>query len=398
MIIYSKNIYLPNQVKKEGYLIINKGIIDDIVDSVNTNDYIDYSDYLIIPGFIDQHLHGWGTGSFVSSRDEKQLYEMKKHLPKAGVTSFLATTGAEPIDELIKGINSVGNVMNNQKEGSTLLGIHLEGPFVNESNKGMMNVNNFLKPSVDVMKKLVDSQNVMNSIKLMTMAIELEGASEVIKYCNKNNIQISIGHSCATFETIKKLKELGVNGVTHMFSGMSGFHHRELGVAGSALYFDDLYCEFAKQTGITVKKEAFQIAYKLKGANRIIMTTDNAGISQIEKERYHYVRKQYFIPDGDKFIIRNEDVSEKVFDRTNYDDIKDLELSYIRSIQNLKNNVNPSVHDIIKMTSENSAKYIGVFDKKGSLEKGKDADILVVDKDFNLKVTYCMGRKCFEDV
>ena len=143
MIIYSKNIYLPNQVKKEGYLIINKGIIDDIVDSVNTNDYIDYSDYLIIPGFIDQHLHGWGTGSFVGSRDEKQLYEMKKHLPKAGVTSFLATTGAEPIDELIKGINSVGNVMNNQKEGSTLLGIHLEGPFVNESNKGMMNVNNF---------------------------------------------------------------------------------------------------------------------------------------------------------------------------------------------------------------------------------------------------------------
>lgn len=183
-----------------------------------------------------------------------------------------------------------------------------------------------------------------------------------------------------------------------MFSGMSSFHHRELGVAGSVLYYDDLYCEFAKQTGITVKKEAFQLAYRLKGPDRIIMTTDNAGIAQLENERYHYIRKQTFIPDGDKFIIRNDDGSEKVYNRTDYEEIKDLELSYIKSVQNLIENVNPSVFDIIKMTSENSAKYLGIYDRKGSLEIGKDADILVLSKDFDLKATYCMGRKCFENV
>ena len=95
-----------------------------------------------------------------------------------------------------------------------------------------------------------------------------------------------------------------------------------------------------------------------------------------------------------KFIVRNDDGSEIVYDRTNYDEIKHLELGYIYSIQNLNKNIHPSVHEMIKMTSENSAKYLNVYDRKGSLEVGKDADILVIDKDYNLYATYCMGRKC----
>ncbi len=396
MYLYSKNIYLPNQVKKSGYLFIEDGIIKDLVNQIEDGvPFEDYSDYLLIPGFIDQHLHGWGTGSFTSQKTKRSIYEMQKHLPDVGVTSFLATSGAEPIEDIIHGIQLCGEIMEEDNTfGATLLGAHLEGPFVSKKNKGMMNEDCFKDPSVEIMQRFVNAQVKDGTIKLMTMAVELPGSKEVIQYCHKNGIQISVGHSSATFADITELKQYGIGGVTHMFSGMSGFHHRELGVAGTALYYDDLYCEFAKQTGMTVKPEAFSIAYKLKGPNRIIMTTDDIGVAQTNKERYHYIRKQTFIPDGNKFIVRNDDGTEFVYDRTNYEEIKHLELGYIYSIQNLNKNIHPSVHEMIKMTSENSAKYLNVYDRKGSLEVGKDADILVIDKDYNLYATYCMGRRC----
>lgn len=394
MYIYSKNIYCPNQIIKEGYLEINDGKIIDIKESIGDASYEDYSEYMIIPGFIDQHLHGWGTGSFGSDNSVDTLMKMKSDLPQTGVTSFLATSGAQDLEEIKEGIKNCGLVMMHQKEdGASLLGTHMEGPFVSVEQAGMMNKAAFLTPSVDIMKDCVDAQVFDNTIKLMTMAIELPNSKEVIQYCHKEGIQISIGHSAATFKEISDLKQYGVGGVTHMFSGMTGFHHRELGVAGSALFFDDLYCEFAKQTGWTVLKEAFELAYKLKGPDRIIMSTDNTALAQITKERYHYIRKQTFIPDGDYLLIRDDSGEEHRYKKDSYEEIKDLELSYIKSIQNLIANVNPKVHDIIKMTSSNCAQYLGVYDRKGSIEIGKDADLLVVDESFNIQATYCMGKK-----
>ena len=181
-----------------------------------------------------------------------------------------------------------------------------------------------------------------------------------------------------------------------MFSGMRGFHHRELGVVGAAWYFDDLYCEFAKQTGLTVRPEAFALTYKIKGAGKIIMTTDCGGIAQSQKEKYHYIRKITMIPDGEYLKIRHDDGREERYRRDNYAEIKHLELGYLESVQNLVKNIAPSIHEVIQMTSENPAKYIGVFDRKGSLEVGKDADLLVIDKDYQLKATYCRGELAFQ--
>lgn len=394
MYIYSENIYCPNQIIKKGYLKIEDGIIKEIVDDIKNEPFEDYTDYLIIPGFIDQHLHGWGTGSFGSDNSVDSLMKMKADLPQTGVTSFLATSGAQPTEELIEGVKNCSTVLKSQKsDGASLLGLHMEGPFVSLEQAGMMNKAEFKTPSTQLMQQFIDAQTYPNTIKLMTMAIELENAKDVIKQCNRENIQIAIGHSAATFDQIKDLKEYGVGGVTHMFSGMTGFHHRNLGVAGTALFFDDLYCEFAKQTGWTVLFEAFDLAYRLKGPDKIIMSTDNGAIAQLTKERYHYIRKQTFIPDGDYLIIRDDDGVENRYNRHNYDEIKDLELSYIKSVQNLIKNVNPKVHDVIKMTSENCAKYLGVYDRKGSIEAGKDADLLIVDRHFNIQATYCMGEK-----
>lgn len=394
MILYSKHIYLPNQIKKEGYLHIEEGKIIGIYDTYE-GDFVDYSDYYLIPGFIDQHIHGWATGRYYPGNTTDNLKKMQETLPYAGVTSFLPTTGAWTDDELKQVIKDTTEHMKQQTSemGSEIVGIHMEGPFVNAKRSGMMNVDGFKSPSIPLMREYLESSTIENAIRLMTVAPELPGGKEFVEYCHNQGIQLSVGHSDATFDEITDLKEYGLGGVTHMFSGMRGFHHRELGVVGAALHYDDLYCEFAKQTGWTVKKEAFAIVYKLKGADKIIMTTDNTGLSQTEEERYHYIRKQRFIPDGDFIIIESDDGTRERINRTEYENVKDIELSYIKSIQNLIRNVRPSVHEIIKMTAENPAKYVGIYDRKGSLEMGKDADILVVDKGFNLIDTYCRGVK-----
>lgn len=393
MYLYSKNIYFPNQIKREGYLKIEKGIITDFKTELKGEDYVDHGEDLIIPGFIDQHIHGWTTGNYNPTDPVDGVKKMQETLPYAGVTSFLPTTGAWDIEDLKSTIRKTTEHMDkDERIGAQVAGIHLEGPFVNEKRAGMMNVPGFKTPSVEVMESLLKEQTHTGAVKLMTMAPELDNAKALIKYCKRNGVQLNIGHSDSSFDTIAELKEFGLGGVTHMWSGMRGFHHRELGVAGAALFFDDIYCEFAKQTGWTVLPEAFALTYKVKGPDRMILTTDNGGIAQLDKERYHYIRKQTFIPAGDELIIKDDDGTEVRYDKSSYEDTKDLELSYIKSIQNMIKNVNPSVHDVIKMTSTNSAKFLGIDDRKGSIEVGKDADLLVVDKNFNLKTTYCRGE------
>ena len=293
MYIKCEHIYFPNQIIKSGYLKIEGNKVGDVVKNIpDDEEYIDYSDYNIIPGFIDQHIHGWGTGSFNNDKSVHSINEMKKNLPFEGVTSFLATSGAEPIEDIIEGIKNASYVVDHQEnDGATLLGVHLEGPFINKEFKGMQREECCIDPDLDIMKEFIDAQSHEHIIKLMTIAPELPNGLEVIKYCHDNKIQLNIGHSAATFECIKNLKEYGLGGVTHMYSGMKGFHHREPGVAGAALYFDDLNCEFAKQTGMTVSPEALSIAWRLKSKDKIIMTTDCGGIAQSKRKKYHYIRK-----------------------------------------------------------------------------------------------------------
>lgn len=395
MYLKSNNIFFPNQIKRSGYLKIEEDKIAGFFTEVEADaDVEDYGDHYLIPGFIDQHIHGWGTGSFNNDKSIKSINEMKKNLPYEGVTSFLATSGAEPIADLIEGIKNVSTVLHQQKEdGATCLGVHLEGPFINKEFKGMQREDCCIDPDLTLMQQFLDAQTYPHTIKLMTLAPELPNAKALIQLCKKNQIQINIGHSAATFDCIKELKEFGLGGVTHMFSGMRGLHHREPGVAGAALYFDDLNCEFAKQTGMTVRPEVFALTWRIKNKDKIIMTTDCGGMALTKKEKYHYIRKQTFIPDGHFLIIRSDDGTEERIDTREYKNVRDLELSYIRSIRNLIENVHPSVHEILKITAENPARYLGVDHCKGSLETGKDADILVVNKDFEIQATYCMGKK-----
>lgn len=392
MYLYSERIYTP-QGFKTGYIEVEDGKIKNILEDVD-GEFIDYRDYIIVPGFIDVHIHGWATGSFWYEGTKESIENMSKELVKIGVTSFLPTSGTDSVEtinnHLLQGRKAIENY--SPDKGADILGFHLEGPFINKEFKGMQREEYCLNPSIKILEEFFESGGKEN-IKLITLAPELDGSLEFIKYVNREGIQISIGHSAAEFEEIKELKDYGLGGFTHTFSGMRGFHHRRLGVAGAAMYFDDMYAEFAKQTGMTVKPEAFAIMYKIKGPEGIFLTSDCTGLAHVKEPFHHYIRECTFVPDGDYLKLEYDNGKVDRIYKYDYDMVKDLELSYLKSVQNVVKNVDASIGDVVKMTAENPAKYIDVYDKKGSIEKGKDADLLVIDGLWNLQDVYVKGVK-----
>lgn len=395
MFIKCNNIYLPD-TKFSGFIQIENGVFKNIFYKLEENqDYLDYSDYIIIPGFIDIHIHGYGRGSFAYKGDIQAIEFMSEDVVKMGITSYLLTSGTMPKNFLENSYSQAKIAINEFKKGvgAEPLGIHMEGPFINEKNLGMQRSDSVEIPSIskfDFYNKISG-----NNIKLVTLAPEIPEAKELIKHLNKNGIAISAGHTSATFDEIKEAISLGLGNFTHTYSGMRGFHHRELGVVGAAMYFQNTYAEVAKQTGITIKPEAFDILYRLKGDDKLILTTDCLGFGGFPEgySFYHYLRKQKFSIENNKLKIENDNGKNEYINLNTFEDIKDLELGFLDSVKNVIKRLNHHWSSVIKIASENPAKFIGVFDKKGSIEVGKDADFLVLDKNGNLQATFCYGLK-----
>ena len=346
----------------------------------------------MLSGREDLHVHGFGTGSFWYEKTEESLNAMARSMVKEGVTTFLGTTGTDDLEEIKESLVEAKKAVKNwtPEKGSRILGVHLEGPFINKEFKGMQKEEFCLDPTVEVAEDLLSAIGEEH-VYLMTLAPELPGAEEIIKYLHEKKVQISIGHSAAELEDIRRLKGYGLGGVTHMYSGMRGFHHRRPGVVGAALYFEDLYCEFAKQTGMTVSHEAFRIAYKVKGAKGIMLCTDCTGLAHVKSPFHHYIRKETYIPDGESVLIRKDSGEEYRLNRRDVEDVKNLEMGYFSSVKTIMEKHSISLEEIITMASENPAKYIGVFDQVGSLKEVKKADFLVLDNHMDLMEVYVEG-------
>lgn len=394
-VLYSNNIVLIGEVIK-GYLVVEKNIIKEIKQEYD-GEFEDFSDYIILPGFIDQHVHGWGRGSLLYENDANTIRKMIEDQAKEGVTGFLVTTFTDSLKNIKQSIDAANEVYSNQNKGSKLLGMHIEGPFINPEYNGAQLREYCLEPSVDVMKELVEQCDNPNLIKLVTIAPELNNAKSLIEYCRDNNIQVSAGHTGATFEELLESKKWGVGGVTHMFSAMTGLHHRKPGVAGGALFDNDLMCEFAKQTGITVRHEVFDITYRLKGSDRIIMTTDCLGHAMQKEPYYHARRDVWFIPEEGYLIEKHGNGKEIKYDLTKYEEVRKIELSFIDSIKKMRETTKMELIDLAKITSTNSAKYIHIFDRKGSIESGKDADLTIVTPELNIVATMVEGDFVYDN-
>lgn len=358
-------------------LIIKDGIID-FIGEIEANDLIELDENkIIIPGFIDQHIHGLGGYDVIDGKVEA-IEKIASELPKEGVTAFLPTTTTEEIEVINKSLKCINEYINkDNKYGSLVLGVHLEGPFISNDYLGAQLPEYVLKPNKENFK--VFEKNSNNNIKLVTLAPEED--VDLIQYLKSKNIVVSIGHSSANYEDVKLAISKGVSCLTHTFNGMKGIHHREIGTAGSALLFDELYCEVICD-GIHVSNPALKLLFKNKPTDKVILISDSVRMKNLNNGIY-YDGKQ-------KVILKNNEA------RLENGVLVGSVLKINEAVRNIIKYTGVDFSTAIKYATINPATNLGVDHLMGSIKEGKLANLVVVDKDINVYLTIRSGNIIYQ--
>ncbi|PKK86791.1 MAG: N-acetylglucosamine-6-phosphate deacetylase, partial [Tenericutes bacterium HGW-Tenericutes-8] len=266
MIIKQMHIVLEDQVIF-GDITIEDGFITQIDRSEPTGNS---SPYYVVPGFIDLHIHG-SNNYDAMDQNEDAIEQMALSLVKEGTTGFLPTTMTQTMDNITKALTNIAAYHRHQNPlASQVLGIHLEGPFINIEASGAQPKNCIIKANTNTFMAFEKASNQL--IKKVSLAPEIDGAMALIQYLKTRHIISSVAHTKADYATIKKAINAGVSSMTHTYNAMTPLHHRDIGAVGATLLHDDVLAELIYDR-IHVSKEAAQILYKMKGSNGIALIT-----------------------------------------------------------------------------------------------------------------------------
>ncbi|CAM3922244.1 N-acetylglucosamine-6-phosphate deacetylase [Mesobacillus thioparans] len=334
----------------------------------------------IVPGFIDVHIHGAGGADTMDATTEA-LNTMASILPQEGTTSFLATTITQDQDEILEALRNAADYISNHNHSgkAEVIGVHLEGPFINEARKGAQPADHIIDPDVELFAKMQEAAG--SHIRLVTLAPEKENGYEFIAYLSKNSVIASIGHSDATYDQMAKAVKAGATHVTHLYNGMRGMHHRDPGVAGAALLFDELKIEIIAD-GIHVVPEMIDLSLRAKGTDGVILITDSMRAKCLKNGTYDLGGQEVSVADG-KALLADGTLAGSILK------MKD-------SLKNMMEFSHISLEEVVKLASENPAKQLKIFDRKGSITAGKDADLVVLDDNFDVSMAFCRGVNSFK--
>jgi N-acetylglucosamine-6-phosphate deacetylase len=356
-------------------LIIENGLIKSIGEEV-VEGLIELSeDKIVIPGFIDQHIHG-AAGSDAMDGTKEDLSKIACALAKEGTTAFLATTMTQSQENIDKALTAVKEYIEESPEsGAEILGVHLEGPFISKDFIGAQPLEYVAEPKVEVFKHYEEVSG--NTIKLVSMAVEVEGASELVSYLASKGIVASIGHSNAKYADVEAAIKAGASNVTHTYNAQKPIHHREVGTVGSAMLFDELNCE-AICDGIHLSGPAIKLLWKNKPEDKFTLITD--------------AMRAKHMPDGvselggQVVIVKNGEA------RLENGTLAGSVLRMNNAVKNVMGFLGTDLATTVKYASCNPAKNLGVYDKMGSIKVGKLANFAIDDKDVNVYQTIRCGK------
>lgn len=382
MLLKGLEIYAGQGKIAKGYLVIENGKILKIGAGESHDDGEGYdfpSTYKLVPGRIDVHIHG-ANGSDTMDATYDAIENIARTLPKEGTTAFLATTITQTKDAIEKALENVNAyMMHPVKDAAEVVGIHLEGPFLNREKCGAQPPEQIINGDL----ALFDRWQTLSGghIKQVTMAPEIENGLDLVRHLSRQGIVASIGHSNASYKEVHAAVQAGARQVTHLFNGMSGLHHREPGVVGAAFLFNELYAEMIVD-GIHICPETVNIAYQQKGSERILLITDAMRAKCMKNGTYDLGGQDVTVKDG-KATLANGALAGSV-------------LKMNDACRNMLKYTDANLSDVIRMSAENPAKQLGIFDAKGSIDEGKDADLVVLDENHEIVMTICGGHVVYE--
>ena len=375
--IKGAKVIMPDGIIEGKALLFDDKIIGlvDERDVPEKAEMIDATGCFVAPGLVDVHIHGY-LGEDASDGSAEGIRKMAEGVIKNGVTAFLPTTMTVSIEEIEKALDVVRSLKEESRtwRGAYLAGVNSEGPFINESKKGAQAAEHIKAPDADWVIKNKDI------IKICTIAPETEGGYEAIKkITSESDVKVSVGHTDATFEEAMKAFDCGATQVTHLFNAQTVLHHRKPGVVGAGLSSDEAYTELIADT-FHVNPGLYNLVYKCK-KDKLVLITDCTRAGGMPDGEYTLGGQPIFVK-GIQCLLADGTIAGSVLKLNN-------------AIKNFRDNTDIPLHEIVNAASLNPAKAIGL-DSKGSLEKGKDADIIITDMNFDIKKTIIGGEIRYE--
>ena len=355
-----------------------EGIVDEC-DIPADAQVVDAEGGYVSPGFIELHIHGY-LSKDVCDANVESLRIISKGLLGNGVTGYLPTTMTVDMAVIKGALEACRELMPESKtpefDGSAILGVHAEGPFISESKKGAQDPKYILKPDADFVKEYSDV------IRVITLAPEEDDAdfSAIKRITAETDVVVSMGHTSADYDTAIAGVKAGVRHATHLFNAMTPLTHRGPGVVGAALNSDEVSTELIVDTH-HVNAALFDTVYKLKG-RKLCFITDCLPAGGLPEGEYTL--------GGAKIIYKND------LCRLEDGTIAGSVLKLNKGVWNVYNNSKIPLHECVNCASLNPATTLGIQDKKGSLAVGKDADIVILDNDFNVRKTIIGGTIKYE--
>jgi len=338
---------------------------------------VDVQGGYILPGLIDTHVHG-SHGDDVMLHGAEGIRRISARFLQYGTTAWLPSTISARHSELLRSIRWCVEAQQNPVDGAEIMGIHVEGPYINPRRKGAQPAEGIRDPDFDEVRELLAAAE--GQLRVMTLAPELPGGSELIRMLVENGIIASIGHTDATYEQALAGIEAGATHATHLFNAMRPIHHRDPGVITACMNEPEVLAEVIPD-GVHLDPQIVRLALHAKGRERALLITDAFSATGLSNGR-HTLGPHTVHVDGAVCTLEDGTIAGSI-------------LTMDRAVGNAVGFGGANLVDAVHMASYVPARVAGCADRKGSLEPGKDADVAVLDRDFRCVATWVRGRQLY---
>ncbi|MGW2341836.1 N-acetylglucosamine-6-phosphate deacetylase [Streptomyces sp. NPDC001661] len=372
-VLTGAKVVLPTGTVTDGRVIVDgRKIAGSAPEGAET---VDLNGHWVVPGFVDMHNHGGGGASFTSGAIDEVLTGVRTH-QQHGTTTIVPSLVTSDMDFLVQR----AGLLSELAEHGEIAGIHFEGPFISPCRKGAHDETLLRDPDPAEVRKLIDAAR--GQARMVTLATELPGGIDSVRLLAEHGVIAAIGHTDASYEQTVEAIDAGATVATHLFNAMPGLGHREPGPIAALLEDDRITVELIND-GTHLHPAALELAFHHKGAERVAFITDAMDAAGFGDGRYMLGPLEVEVKDSVARLVEGGSIAGSTLT---------LDRAFKRAVTIDK----LPVEDVVRAISANPAQLLGLYDKVGSLEPGKDADLVVLDAEFEVKGVLRKGEWLIE--
>jgi N-acetylglucosamine-6-phosphate deacetylase len=378
--VINGRIISDNQILEDSMLLIKDGYISDICHGKSVPagaQVLDAHGLLVAPGLIDVHVHG-GNGCDTMDATPQSLTGLATFIAAHGVTSFLPTTMAADQQRLLAAVRNIGYCQQHEQGGARILGVHLEGPYLNVAHPGAQPIE-YIHPAVALEYEQLFADG---NISLISLAPEIAANLELVRYAVAHGSRVAVGHSAATYQDVMTAVGYGLTQACHTFNGMTGLHHRDPGTVGAVLSCNEIYAQVIADL-IHVHPAVLKILLRAKGVERTILITDAMCAAGLPDGQYDLGGQAVTLAQGAVHLTYGDSLAGSV-------------LTMDQAVRNMMKVADMSFFEVLPMATSVPAQSLGLGQVIGRLAPGYMADLILLDQHIHVQATLSLGKIVYQ--